>query len=162
MGEWGGGIDSAVTKEARYLKLGEILRSNWYSKAWVGYCIFLLLFSSGKLWGELGYSCFRHPWTIKYVAIAQVYTFDPPLSINFWIGSENTWDARILNKNLEVTRFFEKKSTLVHKYKPHEARFYAARFFSGTKICVSRGLAVSTNFRFMQKPQLLLKPCKHH
>ena len=37
--------------------------------------------------------------------------------------------------------FFEKKSHLVHKYKPHEARFCAAWFFSGTKNSVSRGLA---------------------
>ena len=37
---------------------------------------------------------------------------------------------------------FWKKSHLVHKYKPHEARFCAARFFSGTKNSVSQGLAV--------------------
>ena len=52
-----------------------------------------------------------------------------------------------MNKSLEVTRFFEKKITLVHKYKPHEARFCAARFFSGTKNRVSRGLAVLSNNR---------------
>ena len=56
--------------------------------------------------------------------------------------SKITSDTRILNKNLEDTRFFEKKNPLVHKYKPHEARFCAARFFSGTKNSVSRGLAV--------------------
>ena len=52
-------------------------------------------------------------------------------------------DTRILNKSLEDTLFFEKKYHLVHRYKPHEARFCAARFFSGTKIRVSRGLAVA-------------------
>ena len=31
--------------------------------------------------------------------------------------------TRIFNKSLEDTRFFEKKSHLVHRYKPHEARF---------------------------------------
>ena len=30
----------------------------------------------------------------------------------------------------------------VHRYKPHEERFCTARFFSGPKIRVSRGLAV--------------------
>ena len=50
-----------------------------------------------------------------------------------------------MNKSLEVTRFFEKKITLVHRYKPHEARFCAARFFSGPKNRVSRGLAVFIN-----------------
>ena len=52
--------------------------------------------------------------------------------------SQNTWDTRILKKSLE--------STLVHKYKPHEARFCDARFFSGTKNRVSRGLAVYKRF----------------
>ena len=50
---------------------------------------------------------------------------------------------RILNKSLEDTLFFEKKSHLVHRYKPQEARFCAARFFPGTKIRVSQGLAVT-------------------
>ena len=54
----------------------------------------------------------------------------------------NTCNTRILDKSLEVARFFEKKIILVHRYKPHEARFCAARFFSGTKNRVSRGLAV--------------------
>ena len=56
--------------------------------------------------------------------------------------SKNTCDTRILNKSLEDTLFFGKKIILVHRYKPHEARFCAARFFSGTKNRVSRGLAV--------------------
>ena len=54
-------------------------------------------------------------------------------------------ETQILNKSLEDTLIFEKKSHLVHRYKPHEARFCAARFFSGTKIRVSRGLAVNQN-----------------
>ena len=37
---------------------------------------------------------------------------------------------------------FEKKSPLVHKYKPYEVRFWATRFFSGPKNSVSQGLAV--------------------
>ena len=42
-------------------------------------------------------------------------------------------------------------------YKPHEARFCAGRFFSGTKNSVSQGLAVHAN----QKTQnLLLAHCK--
>ena len=51
-------------------------------------------------------------------------------------------EARILKKSLEDALLFEKRSHLVHRYKPQEARFRAARFFSGTKIRVSRGLAV--------------------
>ena len=50
----------------------------------------------------------------------------------------------ILNKILKIHCFLKKKSHLLHRYKPHEARFCDARFFSGTKIRVSRGLAVST------------------
>ena len=55
------------------------------------------------------------------------------------------------NSNLEICGFWQKpcrytvfwkKIHLVHRYKPHEVRFWAARFFSGTKIRVSRGLAV--------------------
>ena len=51
------------------------------------------------------------------------------------------------NSNLEIhwslaaTLFFEKKIHSVHRYKPQEVRFWAARFFSGTKIRVSQGLA---------------------
>ena len=56
--------------------------------------------------------------------------------------SKNTCDTRILNKSLEDTLFLEKKINLVHRYEPHEARFCAAQFFSGTKNSVSRGLAV--------------------
>ena len=49
---------------------------------------------------------------------------------------------RILAKSLGDTLFLERKIPVVHKYKPHEVRFWAALFFSGTKIRVSRGLAV--------------------
>jgi hypothetical protein len=55
-------------------------------------------------------------------------------------------------KSLADTRFFEKKIPLVHKYKPHEVRFWAARFFSGPKIRASQGLAVEsirTIFQFL-------------
>ena len=57
-----------------------------------------------------------------------------------------------MNKSLEDTLFFEKKSHLVHRYKPHEARFCAARFFPGTKIRVSQGLAVVSLKNLIQLP----------
>ena len=43
---------------------------------------------------------------------------------------------------LKLHCFLKKKSPSVHRYKPHEVRFWAARFFSGTKNSVSQGLAV--------------------
>jgi hypothetical protein len=96
------------------------------------------------------FQTFRHPcWASKskIVLVLVVSSFYACciICICTWIGSKKTCNTRILNKNLEVTRFFEKIITLVHKYKPHEARFCAARFFSGTKNHVSRGLAVLKN-----------------
>ena len=65
-----------------------------------------------------------------------------PVSCAHELVHKSTCNARILDKSLEATRFLKKKITLLHRYKPQEAQFCAARFFSGTKNRVSRGLAV--------------------
>ena len=54
-------------------------------------------------------------------------------------------------KALKLRGFWKIKITLVHRYKPHEARFWAARFFSGTKkpgisrpCCISLRLLINS------------------
>ena len=58
----------------------------------------------------------------------------------------------------------KKKSSSVHRYKPHKVRFWAARFFSGTKKpCISRPCCIANQSK--TSPNLIffcinMFPCK--